>query len=67
MTADDNKYFFNIVYHVIFSDLSVFEEVQGDLYILQLVEAHPSFLPRLEETRERHRTSGGGLAGTHEV
>lgn len=41
------------------SDLSVFEKVQGDLYILQLVEAHPAFLPRLQETRGR-RTSGGG-------
>lgn len=27
--------------------LSVFEKVQGDLDILQLVEAHTAFLPRL--------------------
>lgn len=39
----------------------MFEKVQGDLYILQLVEAHPSFLPRLQETRGR-QTSGGGNA-----
>lgn len=45
----------------LFSDLSVFEKVQGDLYILQLVEAHPAFLPRLQERRGR-RTSGGANA-----
>lgn len=35
------------------TDLSAFEKVQGDLYILQLVEAHSAFLPRLQETRRR--------------
>ena len=43
----------------LFTDLSVFEEVQGDLYILQLVEAHATFLPWLQETRG-HQTWGGG-------
>lgn len=37
--------------------LSVFEEVQGDLDILQLVEAHASFLPWLQ--RRTHQPSGG--------
>lgn len=43
---------------VFFTHLSVFEEVQGDLYVLQLVEAHAAFLPWLRETR-RQQTSGG--------
>lgn len=47
-------------------DLSVFEEVQGDLHILQLVEAHPSLLPWLQETRGR-QASGGGSAGRQDV
>lgn len=31
------------------TDLSVFQEVQSDLDILQFVEAHSAFFPRLEE------------------
>lgn len=29
------------------TDLSVFEEIQGNLHILQLVEAHSTLLPGL--------------------
>lgn len=47
-------------------DLSVFEEVQGDLHILQLVEAHPSLLPWLQETRAR-QSPGGRSAGRRDV
>lgn len=47
-------------------DLSVFEEVQGDLHILQLVEAHPSLLPWLQETRIR-QSAGGRSAGRRDI
>lgn len=44
----------------IFTDLSVFEKVQRNLYILQLVEAHPALLPRLEEARGHQMLGRGG-------
>lgn len=53
-----NKIFVMTMHESFFTDLSVFEKVQCNLYILQLVEAHPAFLPRLQETRGR-QTSGG--------
>ena len=37
--------------------LSVFQEVQGDLDVLQLVEAHASFLPWLRR-RTQHTSEG---------
>lgn len=64
--ANGMKYTFNTMCKLTIRDLSVFEEVQGDLHILQLVEAHPSLLPWLQETRGR-QASGGGSAGRQDV
>lgn len=57
--ANGIKYTFNTMCKMAIRDLSVFEEVQGDLHILQLVEAHPSLLPWLQETRGRQASGGG--------
>jgi hypothetical protein len=45
----------------------VFEEVQGDLYVLQLVEAHAALLPGLGKTRWRPLVAmGDSVVHTHE-
>ena len=51
----------------LWSHLSVFEEVQGDLYVLQLVEAHAPLLPGLGKTRWQPLVAmGDGIVHKHE-
>lgn len=61
--ANGIKCTFNTMCKLAIRDLSVFEEVQGDLNILQLVEAHPSLLPWLQETRGRVKHQAAGRQG----